>query len=123
MSITTYRKVSGANQNETFTCLNWDEQILPYAASILINTTNYDTDVVVGLLTGALTLTANVTSPLIGDLLHINFSSTAGETVTFSTGFAYVTSTLVVPAAGEGAITFRFNGNAWAEQYRAIPTT
>lgn len=94
-----------------------------YAASININTTASKTLVLVGALTGALSLTAGVgdgtNAPFVGDKMTFLFTSASIEVVTFGTGLLS-TGTLSTAAGKTANITFIFNGASWCESHRAI---
>ena len=98
-----------------------DYQAPAYAAAILITTTKNKTLVQVGILTGALALTAYVgtgladdIAPFVGDSLDVLFASdaTGGRIVTFGAGFA-ATGTLTAAASKYGKASFVFNGTEW----------
>lgn len=98
-----------------------------YAATIALIATDYRTEkmmVDVGLLTGALTMTADLTLPCTGDELTLIFKSDGtGRVVTFSTGFI-VNTTLTLIASKSATVSFVFSGqaNAWVEKGRFIQT-
>lgn len=122
---TTNRFTPGAGQDNTFRTVTQDAQTPAYAASIAITTVQQNTTVIVGMLIGALTLTAGVgtatTAPYVGDKLEVLFSSDAnvgGRVVTFSTGLAVSASTLTVAQSKYAVIEFKFNGTVWVETNR-----
>lgn len=97
-----------------------DVQTPVYGASIAITTTKKNTKVIVGQLTGALTLTAVLTNALAGDTLAILFGTDGTQrVVTFSTGLASV-GTLTIPASKFGSTSFCYDGTEWVETGRAI---
>ena len=91
-----------------------------YASTLAVTTDAQYTLVQPGLLTGAMSITINTTNPLIGDQVEFWFASTAGATVTFSTGFVATATTLVVTSPGVGTILFGFNGTSWIELRRSL---
>lgn len=116
----TPRFVPGPNQDNTFQQVTQDYQNPAYAASIALVTGQSYTLVNVKQLTGALTLTANVSAPYIGDELELLFATDAtNRVVTFGTGFASA-GTLTVVASKFGSAKFIFNGTVWVERSRAL---
>lgn len=102
-----------------------NEYLTPaYAATLNLVPTKSCTIAQVALLTGAMTVNAGVgaaaTAPYVGDRLKLLFTSTAGATVTFGTGFLVTATTLVIPATKTANATFIFNGANWCEKSRAI---
>lgn len=119
--MTTPRFTPGPNQDNTFRTVTQDYQNPAYAANIALITTQQYTLVVVQELTGAVTLTANVANPYVGDEMELLFSNGgSSETVTFSTGFNVTAATLVVTGSKYGYIKFIFNGTSWQETARAV---
>jgi hypothetical protein len=97
-----------------------DIQTPAYAASIAITTTKNITKVIPAQLTGALTLTAVVTSAVTGDILIFAFAADGtNRVVTFSTNIASA-GTLTVVASKYGSATFIYNGTTWVETSRAL---
>lgn len=110
--------------NRSANLLN-DYQTPAYAASIAIATkpSAASTLVNVSPLTGALTLTADVSSAYVGDKLTILLSAdnnAGGRVVTFSTGFAATAATLTVGQSLPASISFVFNGTKWLETSRSV---
>ncbi len=116
---TSARFPGSKNTENTFVGAQIDYQTPAYAASLTINTipNAYKTLVVVGALTGALTLNLGVgtstTAPFVGDEIEIFFSSTPGETVTWGAGISANAATLVVAAGKKGSAKFTFDGSSW----------
>lgn len=118
---TTARVQPGTYNDCTGRLITQDYQTPSYAATVALLPTAQFTNVIVGALTGALTITADTTAPLVGDEMCIVFSASgANRTVTFSTGFAVSASTLVVVSAKYGTISLIFNGTAWVEVTRSL---
>lgn len=119
----------GPNQDNTARVLTYEVQKPVYAASIVTTVKQANTVVLVGQLTGALSLTVNVgtagpvadgVAPFAGDTLQYIFSSDASiRVITFSTGFAGA-GTLSTVASKKAAIDFIFDGTAWVEVGRSI---
>lgn len=117
----TSRFTPGPNQDNTFRTVTQDYQTPAFAASIKVSANQQDTLFAPAVLTGALSLTADVTRPFIGDKLRMLFKSDAtGRTVTFSTGFSTSAATLVLASSKEGYIEFIFNGAVWVEMGRSL---
>lgn len=92
-----------------------DYQTPTYAASLTITTlANAEETIVKVALTGALTLIAGTTNPLIGDklILLLSADSTA-RAVTYSTGFTTTSTTDTVAASKTGVSEFIYNGTTW----------
>lgn len=71
-------------------------------------------------LTGAVTFTAAVTIPYVGDsITFLLVSDGTTRTATFGTGFL-PTGTLAVTTAKHATISFIFNGTGWLETGRAV---
>ena len=121
MSSTVRIPAAGTNTDNTGRLITQDYLAPAYAATIALSPTQQETTVVVGALTGALTITAATTVPQVGDRMLLVFSASgANRTVTFSTGFAVSASTLVVVSAKYGTLTCVFNGTAWVETTRSL---
>ncbi len=96
-----------------------------YATTIAIKSVSPDTmETIVDFakLTGALTVTADITQPYTGDKLKlIFFCDGTNRTVTLSTGFV-TNSTVAVLANKSATVEFVFSGqaNAWVETGRFI---
>jgi hypoxanthine-guanine phosphoribosyltransferase len=117
---TTSRFTPGPNQDNTFRTVTQDYKTPAFAASIKITTTEQDTLVVPAVLTGAVTFTADVTLPYVGDKMRFLLKSDAtGRVATFGTGFSSA-GTLTLASSKEGYIDFIFNGAAWVEMGRAL---
>lgn len=121
---TSFRFEPGAGQDNTFRTKKQDAKSLAYAATIALVCDADLTQVKVGTLTGALTMTANVgsstTPPYVGDELQIMLLADAtSRTVTFGTGFA-ASAALVLPISKRATASFVFDGAAWVETGRAI---
>lgn len=115
------RFTPGANQDNTFRTVTQDYQNPAYAASIALKPTQAYTLVNLQTLTGALTLTADTTQPLIGDEMELLFTPDASSrTVTYSTGFAVTAATQVITTAKFGTAKFVFNGTVWVERSRSV---
>lgn len=121
MSTTPRYPTSAAPNSDNTDRILTNEYIAPvYAATIALKLSAAQTTVKVGLLTGALTMTAETVRPQIGDLLSILFLADAtARTVTFGTGFA-PSATLVVAISKRASGTFIFDGVSWVETGRAI---
>lgn len=115
----TPRFTPGTNQDNTLRTVTQDYQNPAYAASIAIKTSQAYTLVNVQQLTGALTLTANVSNPFIGDELEFLFAADGTQrVVTFGTGLAS-SGTLTIALNKYGSAKFVFNGTTWVERSRA----
>lgn len=93
-----------------------------YAATVALKPNTQFTTVVVGQLTGAITVTATVTNAYAGDILRICFSAdTTNRVVTFTTGFQSA-GTVTVTASKYATVSFIFNGATWVELSRTVTT-
>jgi hypothetical protein len=110
----TPRIVTGPNQDTTGRQITQDYQSPVYTASLALSFAAQRTTIKVGTLSGALSLSADVTAPLIGDELIILFTADgAGPyVVTFAAGFK-TTGTLSVAASKFGRGHFVFDGANW----------
>lgn len=116
----TPRFTPGANQDNTLRTATQDYLNPAYAASIALKPSQGYTLVNVQQLTGALTVTAAVVAPFIGDELELLFAADGtNRVVTFGTGFASA-GTLTVVATKFGTAKFVFNGTSWIERSRAL---
>lgn len=103
------------NQDNTFRVLTLDYQAPVYASTIALVCPKYKTFVHVGTLTGALSISIDVTNTFgIGAELTLDFVADSGGThvVTFGTGFASP-GTLSVLASKYGKASFTYNGTVW----------
>lgn len=101
------------NQDNTGRVLTYAYQALAFSTPLAITCDAYETTVKMGTLTGAQTLTANVTRCHTGDKLNILFTDDgSGRTVTFGTGFASG-GNITLSASAKAAIYFVFNGVGW----------
>jgi len=119
---TTPRFTGLKNKDNTDVIIKRDYQTPGYAATIalVIAATNAITYINPVTLTGAVTFTANVDTPYIGDEMAFLLDSDATtRTVTFGTGFASV-GTLAVTTAKYAYIKFIFNGIVWQETGRTV---
>ncbi|EHQ30022.1 hypothetical protein [Mucilaginibacter paludis] len=120
---TTTSRFSGAkNRDNTDRILKRDYQTPAYSATIAlaIAAVNAFTYINPTTLTGAVTFTANVDTPLIGDeLVFLLDSDATTRTATFGTGFASAGS-LAVTTAKYAYIKFIFNGAVWQETGRTV---
>ena len=108
------------NQDSTGRVLTFAKLTPAYASSIAIIPNASKTYVFPANLTGALTLTSDITLPIDCDELVCVFKATGGtRVVTFSTGFASV-GTLSVPSGKLASVSFVFNGETFVEVGRAI---
>lgn len=108
----TPRVQTGFFEDTTGRLITQDYQAPDYAASIALTTTAQLTTVNLSL-TGAVTLTCDVTDSKIGDVLNVLVATdSSSRTVTFSTGFAGL-ATLTVSGNSTGAASFTFNGTSW----------
>lgn len=115
-----YPAFTSVGEDNTGRIITNDYQTPAYAASIALKLGAARTTVKVATLTGALSLTAETTRPMIGDELTVLFlADGTGRTVTFSTGFA-PSATLAITASKRASATFTFDGAAWVETGRAI---
>ena len=114
------------NQDNTGRVATYDTQTPAYAATLNITTSAYDTLVVPGTLTGAMTVNVGVgsstTAPYVGDTLQLLFKNTSGstQTVTLGTGVSVSATTLAIPTTKKGAIYLVFDGATWVETGRAV---
>jgi len=116
----TLRFIAGAGQDNTFRVVTQDAIQPAYATPLAIIPTAQVTLVNPAQLTGALTMTANVTNLYVGDIVRCMFSADAtNRVVTFSTGFASA-GTLTVVASKFGFVDFMFNGTVLQEMGRAL---
>jgi hypothetical protein len=97
-----------------------------FAATIALKPKASYTLVKPGVLTGALTMTADVGSgandapPFVGDKIEAMFTADAtGRTVTFGTGFV-PNGALVVAISKKATASFMFDGAAWLETGRVL---
>lgn len=119
MANTQYRVVVAPNQDITGRTITQDCQIVPYAATVALVTLEQTTDVYVETLTGALALSVNANTPLIGDRLTVIYAGgSSNETVTYGAGFAVSAATQVITASKYGTIIFVFNGIDFVEMSR-----
>jgi hypothetical protein len=101
------------NQDNTGRVLTYDYQAPVYSASPVITCNAYETTVKMGTLTGAPTLTANVTQCHVGDKLNLLLTDDgSGRVVTFSTGFTSG-GNITMGASQKASIYFVFNGVGW----------
>lgn len=108
------------NQDNTGRILTGEYQAPVYAASLALKLSAAKTVVAVAQLTGALSITAEVTRPQIGDELVILLNTDATQRiVTLSTGIA-ASGTITIPASKRASFTATFDGAAWVETGRAI---
>lgn len=116
-----YPLTTRPNEDNTGRIITNDYIAPVYAASIALKLSAAKTYVKVGLLTGALTLTAETTRPLIGDELVVMFlADGTNRTVTLSTGLTGSAATIVVTASKQATYTAIFDGTSWVETGRAI---
>lgn len=116
---TTPRFGTAKNQDNTGRVLTYAYVSNAYAATSTIKTNAYETHVKYATLTGAITLTANVTTASLGDRMILYFvADGTNRVVTFSTGFAANKSTLTVTASTKFTVTLIFDGVAWVETGR-----
>ena len=114
------RFLRGAGQDKTLRTVTQDAQQVAYATPLAIVPTEGINLVQVAQLTGALTITANVTSLYIGDVVRLMFSADAtNRVVTFSTGFVSA-GTVTVTASKFAFVDFIFNGTSLHETGRAV---
>lgn len=115
-----YPLATAPNEDNSGRIVTTQYQAPAYAATIALKLYAAKNIVKVALLTGALTMTAEVTRPKIGDTLTILFlADGTARTVTFSTGFA-PSATLAITASKRASAEFCFDGAAWVETGRAI---
>ena len=108
------------NEDKTGRVLTLAKLTPAYASSIAIIPNASKTYVFPADLTGALTLTAELTLPQDCDELVCVFKANGGSRiVTFSTGFAVI-GTLTVPTGKVASVSFVFNGETFVETGRAI---
>ncbi len=97
-----------------------------YASAVKITTVDPGAEkvkILFAQITGAMTLTADVTQPFDGDEMVIKLPmDSTGRTVTFSTGFTTTASTIVGTANSICIVTFMFDAQSqtWVEKSRAI---
>ena len=108
------------NQDSTGRVLNFAKIAPAYASSIAVVPNASKTYVLPANLTGALTLTADITlSQDCDELVCVFTALTSDRIVTFSTGFG-TAGTLTVKAGKSASATFVFNGYSFVESGRAI---
>lgn len=125
MSTTTIR-INQKTGRSTGNVIAQDHIAVAYAASITIvnNPNTEESTRKIGTLTGALTVIADTTNPLIGDRLILAYvADTSARTITYSTGFSTGTSTDTIAASTSGVSTFRYNGTTWDKITSAAPTS
>ena len=114
------------NQDNTGRVATFDVQQPAFAATLNITPTQYDTLVVPGTLTGAMTINIGVgsstTAPYVGDTIQLLFKNSSGstQTVTLGTGVSVSAATLAIPTGKKGAIYLVFDGATWVETGRAV---
>lgn len=102
-----------ANQDNTGRVLTYAYQTPTFSSSKVITCNAYETTVKMGTLTGAQTLTANVTSCHAGDKLNLLLTDDgSGRVVTFSTGFASG-GNITMGSSAKASLYFVFNGVGW----------
>jgi hypothetical protein len=103
-----------------------ETQAVAYGSSVKITPLDARSESILVLfatITGAMTLTADTTTPCDGDVMIIKLPMDAtGRTVTFSTGFTDTASTIVGTANSVCIVRFMFDVNTlkWVEMSRAI---
>jgi hypothetical protein len=116
----TFRFTPGASQDNTFRTVTQDVLTHTYASTLAVVPHEQVTLIKVGQLTGAITITANVASLYIGDIVRFLFSSdSTNRIVTFSTGFN-TSGTMTVTASKFGYTEFMFNGTSLQETGRIV---
>lgn len=101
------------NQDNTGRVLTYGYAAPAYAATYVVNSSYYEMTVKIGTLTGALTLTSNVTKNYVGDKLNILLTDDgSGRVVTFGTGFTSG-GNITMTASAKATIYFVFNGVGW----------
>jgi len=114
------RFIAGAGQDKTLRTVTQDAKQVPYAATIALIPVEQYNLIQVAQLTGALTLTANVSNLFIGDIVRVLFSADGtNRVVTLGTGFSSA-GTITVTASKFAYADFIFNGTALQEMGRAI---
>tara|TARA_R110000868_G_scaffold283804_2_gene544226 strand:+ start:42 stop:425 length:384 start_codon:yes stop_codon:yes gene_type:complete len=116
---------SAKNIDNTHRKYQSDYQAPVYTATIAVVTKANckDTLIKVGQLTGALTLTCATDTNFVGDTMTFLFTCDAtARTITYSTGFGYVTATQVLVASKSASSTWMWNGAIWVEVCRSIAT-
>lgn len=92
-----------------------------YASTIAIKPRASENTVVVGQLTGNVTITATTVNSYAGDIMRVCFSNrAAADTVTLSTGFKVSATTVAIPSSKYATMTFIFDGTYWIEASRTI---
>ncbi len=120
MASPTPRFINTPFYDNTGRVLTYDYQTPAYAPTIAVVTDEYYTLVKPARLTGAVTISADVTTPKIGDILEFVFAADGtNREVTYDTGFASA-GTLTVVASKFGATRFMYNGAVWQETGRAL---
>jgi hypothetical protein len=116
-----YTLVTARNEDNTGRVVTNEYQAPVYAASIALKLSAAKTFVKFATLTGALSVTAETTRPLIGDELLLLFTADGTQrTVTLSTGLSGSATTIVIPISKQASVTFCFDGVSWVETGRAI---
>lgn len=121
MATTTRIPTASEKQKDNTDRIRDNEYIAPdYAATIALLPSKSYTLVNPAALTGAVTFTAGVTVPQIGDRMDfLLVSDGTTRTATFGTGFL-PTGTFAVTTAKHATIGFIFNGTGWLETGRAV---
>lgn len=115
-----YPLATSPNEDNTARIITTQYQAPAYAATIALKLKEAFNIVQPATLTGALTMTAETSRPLIGDQLVVLFlADGTGRTVTFGSGFA-PSATLAITASKRASASFVFDGAAWVETGRAI---
>ena len=120
--ITTPRFGTTAGRDNTGRVTTYAYSAPVYAATYTVNANASETFVKMGTLTGAQTVTANVTNSHVADKLVFMFTAdtlTAGRVVTFSTNIVYTAATFTVDASQKATASFVFDGVKWIETGRA----
>lgn len=120
--MSTFRFIAGAGQDKTGRIATFSQSSVAYATPIAVVPTEMYNLVKVAQLTGALTMTANVSlaSTCIGDTVDFIFSADGtNRVVTFSTGFS-TSGTLTVTASKKATASFTFDGATWVETNRTV---
>lgn len=117
-----YTSIPGSNNQ--YAIPNRKLETRAYAATVALAPLHNEVKILFAQLTGAMTITSDVTAPFSGDIMIMAFQSDGtGRVVTFSTGFT-VNSTLTLIASKEANITFMFSDKSqtWVEVSRFIQT-
>lgn len=110
---TTPRFGTTGNQDNTGRTLTYAYQAPTFSTPQVIACNAYETTIKMGTLTGAQTLTANVTACHVGDKLNLLLTDDGnGRTVSFSTGFTSG-GNVTMTAGAKACIYFVFNGAGW----------